>query len=358
MRILLYTDVHFSKSSSIIRDRGTKYSKRLENIINSVNYAENEIVARYNVDTIICLGDFFDKPDLEAEEISALNSIKWSDKEHYFIVGNHESNMSNLLFSSTSILEKTKFKVVNEPERILGYGFDILLLPYITERERKNLDYYWKSSIGADAATIQEMKKRIILSHNDIKNIRYGRFLSKTGFDVNEIENNCNLFINGHLHNDGFVNDKETILNLGNLTGQNFNEDAFKYDHLMCVLDTSNLSMEFIENPYAFNFYKINIKEDKDLNIFNNLKNNAVVTVKCLDDMIDKVKKVLDNNSKITDYKIVRDFVLEEDNNQTSNNIEKLNTKDHLQQFHDFMLNNVENSDIMKEELSIVLGGN
>ena len=45
MRILIYTDVHFSQYSSIIRSRGKKYSTRLENLINSINNVKDNMGA-------------------------------------------------------------------------------------------------------------------------------------------------------------------------------------------------------------------------------------------------------------------------------------------------------------------------
>ena len=71
MKILIVGDVHWSTYSSIVRSRGKKYSTRLENLINSVNWAER-IADEENCDRIIYLGDFFDKADLTAEEITAL----------------------------------------------------------------------------------------------------------------------------------------------------------------------------------------------------------------------------------------------------------------------------------------------
>ena len=57
MRLLYYADPHWSVNSSIIRSRGLKYSKRLENLINSINWVEN--TARdQGCESIICLGDF------------------------------------------------------------------------------------------------------------------------------------------------------------------------------------------------------------------------------------------------------------------------------------------------------------
>ena len=49
--------------------------------------------------------------------------------------------------------------------------------------------------------TTCEVKNRIILSHNDLAGLQLGKYISKTGFDINDIDKNCALFINGHLHN-------------------------------------------------------------------------------------------------------------------------------------------------------------
>ena len=67
MRYLIYTDVHWCTYSSIIRSRGETYSKRIENLITSINWAEN-LALEKGCNEIICLGDFFDKPDLTSEE--------------------------------------------------------------------------------------------------------------------------------------------------------------------------------------------------------------------------------------------------------------------------------------------------
>ena len=68
MKILLYTDVHFNTYSSILRKRGDKFSKRLETLISSLNWIER-IGEEQNVDLEICLGDFFDSPNLTAEKL-------------------------------------------------------------------------------------------------------------------------------------------------------------------------------------------------------------------------------------------------------------------------------------------------
>ena len=95
MKLLLYSDPHWCEYSSIIRSRGEKYSTRLENEINTINWVQR-LAEDKNCNRIICLGDFFDKESLNSEEISALSEIRWSSIPNYFIVGNHEAGINNL----------------------------------------------------------------------------------------------------------------------------------------------------------------------------------------------------------------------------------------------------------------------
>ena len=332
MRILFYTDVHISQNSSIVNKRGEKYSKRLENIIKSLNWAEEQAILN-KCDSIVCLGDLFDRSDLNAEEITALKEIKWANLPHTLIIGNHESNVVSLEFSSAFSLNNV-FDIINKPCSDVYDDFSITYLPYIVDSERKPIKEY-----------LPDSKKKIVLSHNDIKGIQYGQWISKNGFDIEDISNNCDLFINGHLHNGEWVNDK--ILNLGNLTGANFSENAFKYKHQIAILDTDNLKLEFIENPYAFNFYKIEIKSKDDLKVLDTL-HSAVVSIKCSSDLLPLVKESLNNviESRVT---IINETVKAETK-------EELVQVDHLKQFADYFLTNVDGSDDAKSEMAIIVG--
>ena len=40
MKILFYTDVHLCESESLVRARGLEYTARIENCVESVNWAE------------------------------------------------------------------------------------------------------------------------------------------------------------------------------------------------------------------------------------------------------------------------------------------------------------------------------
>lgn len=342
MKILMYTDVHFSTYSSILRRRGKKYSIRLENMINSLNWVE-KLGETEHCDRVITLGDFFDTPTLNDEELTALQDVVWNKLPHTFIVGNHESSVNGLRYSSTKALENLGFDVISSPcFEPLDSETDLVFIPYLIEDDRRPFASY-----------VREGHKSIVLSHNDIKGIRYGRFVSENGFLLDEIEENCDLFINGHLHNGCFLNDKETILNLGNLTGQNFTEDAWNHSHLAVILDTETMSLEFFENPYAFNFYQITVEKEIQIKKMYAMKKNSVVTFKCVESLVEKLRQEVEDNPNIVEYRILSIPDVEElESGDTIK--ESLAKTNYLEQFIEFTTEKLGNSKLLREELQQV----
>lgn len=333
-KILIVGDVHWSTYSSILRTRGLKCSIRLERLISSLNWCE-QLAIEKGCDSVLYLGDFFDKPELYGEEITMLNSIKWNSLPHYFIVGNHESDVASLEYNSTEVLRKNNFEIINKPT-IMD---NIVILPYITEDARLPLKDY-----------LQGTNKPIVFSHNDLKGIRYGKYESKTGFELSEIEDLTSLYINGHLHNGAWVTKK--ILNLGVLCGQNFGEDAFNYEHQVMVLDVDTLSYELIENPHAINFYKIEINTREDFNCIKNIKNYAVISIKCANSLKEEVKEILDKDPRILTYKLV--IYIDSKDETTSETQVELKGLDYIDRFKEFIVDNMGNDEIVMEELEEV----
>lgn len=342
---LIYADNHYGQYSSIVRGRGNFSSIRLENQVQSFNWAE-ALAEQLQCDFVIGLGDTFDRPDLNAEELTMLQEVKWANIPHYFLVGNHEMGLNDLSYSSAHLLKMVpKAKVIDKPYYESGFGYRFIFLPYILETNRKPLSQYIKEAIG-DSWETQEVKKTIIFSHNDIKGIRYGQYESKLGFDVKEINDSCDLYLNGHLHNQTQINDK--ILNLGNLTGQNFSEDAEKYSHCVGIIDTETLEVELINNPYALNFYKFEILNENDFQQINKCKENAVISIKTYQSLVSQLKERL-NKSSIICYRIITIPELNGINNEEIKTFTKL---DHIQQFKEYVLNELGSNDIINEELS------
>lgn len=336
MKILLFTDLHMCPRASIINKWGNKYPSRLENCIESVNWLERK-AEELDCDYIISLGDFFDKPDLTSETITACNDIKWSKIMHYHLVGNHDASNSTLNFNSVNCLSATNHTIISEP-CILPYS-NICFLPYITECDRKPLKDYF-----------QDGQPRIILSHNDISGIQLGPVVSKTGFSLEEIEANCDLFINGHLHNSRVLTPK--VINLGNLTGKDFGEDAFEHNHNIALLDTETMSIAYIENPYAYNFYKIQINNEHDIKLLNTLKTRAVVSVKCESSLAEQVKKAINDAENVIEYRIIliKNYAEFDDEKQTEIDL----SVDHLARFVECCKANIEFTPFLEEELGEV----
>lgn len=303
MKYLIVGDVHWSSYSSIVRARGEKYSLRLENLINTINWAEQVAVER-GCDAVVYLGDFFDKADLNSEEITALNEIKWSNLFHWFLVGNHEMGISTLQYSSAHLFgQLNNFEVIDKPFSFFSKdNIQLCFLPYTLEEDRKPLNEYF---------TFDE--NSVVFSHNDIKGVQMGKFISTSGFSVDEIENGCRLFFNGHLHNASCIG--KNIINVGNVTGQNFSEDAMLYRHSILIFDDTEFGVEWVENPFALNFYKLDLvtyepkKDDEAVfKLLTGIGPNAVVSLKINPDEKVFIEDIVYSSENIVSNRIVLDM--------------------------------------------------
>lgn len=339
MKILFFSDVHWNTYSSIVRKRGDIYSERLEHLIDSMNWVNEQAVA-HNCDAMICAGDFFDKAQATDEEITALREIKWNDKTCYFLCGNHESSVADLRFSTLKALEADNHIIVSEPLiwKFNNDADEIRFLPYVTESDRKPLAEYFGKGLG----------KTIVVSHNEIQGINYGGFESKLGFSIKEIEENCDLFLNGHLHNTEWVTKK--ILNVGSFSAHNFTNDSTRYKYGAWILDTDTMKMEFLENPYGFYFYKLDILSEADLSQLAKIKNKAVVNIKTTKELIESVKNALEDKTGLIETKITIERRFQESDGGTVD-ISALTT-DHLQKFIEFCRANIANGKVLEDELA------
>ena len=339
MKTLIFSDLHMCPRASIVNRWGNKFPSRLENCINTVNWIERK-AEELKCDLIVSLGDFFDKPDLTSETITACNEIQWSDIMHYHLVGNHDASDSSLVFNATNVLSSDRHVIISEPTKHEACGCDLCFLPYVTECDRKPLSEYFSRSKTYNS-------RKIIFSHNDISGIQMGPVVSKTGFGIEEIEANCDIFLNGHLHNGQAITPK--VINLGNLTGKDFGEDALRYRHNIVILDTETLALEYIENPYAYNFYKLQIDCENDILCLDHLKNNAVVSIKCAQTLIEQVKYRIAALDNIIESRIIlTKHQVEADTETTELDL----TVDHLARFIECCKATIENSSLLDEELS------
>lgn len=342
MKILCYTDNHFCEKSSIITKYGTKYSARLENQLQSINWIE-QTACNLECDAIICLGDFFDHAHLTDQELTAMSDIVWSNIPHYFLVGNHESEENDLQFSSTMALISDTRQVINKAELlVVDDQVEFAFLPYVVESNRVPLSEVFPSPTD---------RVRILFSHNDILGLQLGPVVSKTGYSIDELESICDLCLNGHLHNGAALSSR--VFNLGNLTGKDFGENAFKHQHGAFLIDTATLSGKFIENPYAFNFYKLDVESWPDLDILNSLKSNAVISVKCKDTLLAEVRSRIEQLSNIIESRVIvtKDLVAADSTVLDSASL----MMDQRTKFAEYCRAKLDNTAVLEEELAEIL---
>ena len=308
---LVVGDVHFV-NTSYIKDR-------LSYCVDSLNWVE-KLAEERKVDKIIYVGDFFDRADINSDEITALASVKWAKCEHIIIVGNHELSKET---NSVTLLKFLGFKVIDKIEEI----DDILYIPYLYDTD--DFDY-----------SILK-KPKLVISHNDIAGIQVGKFKTVNGFDLEKLKKS-KLFINGHIHNGTYL--ANNVLNIGNFVGLNFSEDAFKYSHNVAIVKGDKV--ELIENPYTLNFYHLS-----KLSELSKIKDNAVVSFRCNRDDVDTVTKKLESNKKIKYFKVLLFSELKSTKEVVE---EKLNKVNHIELFQSFMLEKLGTEKMIKEEVESV----
>ena len=343
MKILFFSDVHWSTTSSIVRERGIKYSIRLERLIDSMSWV-NQLAVDENCAMMICAGDMFDKPICTDEEITAIQEVKWNDLPCYFLCGNHESSVADLKYNSVNLLKKDNHIIITDPILLnVLPDLQINFIPYITEAERQPIENYITDDYDRNKAT------QLLVCHSEIQGLNYGGFTSKAGFSIEEFEDNFDLILNGHLHNGGWISD--SVINLGSLTAQNFTNDSAAYKYGCWILDTNNYSIKFIENPYSLNFYKLDIFSN-DFSTINKLKNNAVLSIKCAPEVSILLKEYLQKQSNVLAYRLL----LAKPDGEMVSASEALDSKllavDHIQKFIEFCTEKLDNTEILQKELA------
>ena len=295
-----------------------------------------------NCDLEVCLGDFCDRSDLTDEEISALREIKWNDIKKYFVVGNHESAQHELTFTTMQAIDNGNISIINRPTGIVIEDNTYYFIPYFIDSDRPS----FKEMI--DDMKVESRGKKIVFSHNDIAGINYAGFISKSGFSKEEIESSCDLFLNGHLHNGQKISDK--IYNLGSFSAHNFTNDSFNYKYGAWILDTDDMSLEFIENPFSLNFYKLSIIEESDLKQLSKIKNNSVLSIRYSTHLANELESEL---NKIKEKLIVtpRMMAIRETANAAEIKIQDLRSN-HLERLVTFCRQALDNSDILEAELA------
>lgn len=290
-KLLLYADPHFSQSSSILLGKSNSFSGRLDSLIKSFEWIERIVQNKdENISGVICLGDFADKTTLGSEELTAID--KCHVYNHTCLVGNHCRSDKDGKINSVAALFK---EVISEPTMKTIGGRTILFLPY--------------NSTIYDLDKLSNINKfDVILSHNDLLDYDFGYGnISKAGYNLSDIMNHCELFINGHLHNGGWLI-KDRVINLGALSGMNFSSCGGEWEPSIGILDLETLHLEIRENPYALRFKKLEFDSLPKLKGYlDNLPNlnTYVLQVKMPSQLCEDARKLIEQSGKVLTSRIL-----------------------------------------------------
>ena len=189
-----------------------------------------------------------------------------------------------------------------------------------------------------------------IPSHGEISDYMKRFFCSpysREGFEIEDIENNCDLFLNGHLHNGTRVTDK--IYNVGNLTGQNFSEDILTYKHNVCILDTETLEMKWVENPHSIGFVKFS-----SLDAFKVARFELVPELTCTVVRV-KEEEVTEARELLKGYLASKLIVAPQEKKENVEHEEQNLGMNHIESFIEFVRETFEPNEILEEELEKVV---
>ena len=241
MKILLYSDAHFSLNSSILLGTTNSLEGRLNHLIESFRWMYG-VAKKRKVDRIVDLGDLVDDFRLTAEEITAVTeALTMNDfVEEIHILGNHERLAEDGTINSVNFVDAIPYhRLVRDIEVNKKEG--ITYIPY-RQIEDGDLDEYPDTKYA--------------FSHLDIYGSDMGTGLVlKTGATPAYLSGKYDYVYNGHVHVHSYIVDfpDKKVVNLGAISGQNF---ASKGTPHIAILDTKTAEIEFIDNPKALYFVK------------------------------------------------------------------------------------------------------
>ena len=294
MKIFMYSDLHISKTSSILPQTEGKYSYRQQIIMATGKWLAT-LVKEEKPDIIINLGDTFDQHTITSYDIDTASEFFGNFKDlkvpHIVLVGNHE--MINKDFNAIALLKHiNNVIVIDEPSTINlevngnGNPIPLAFLPYQDWKEIKEFP-----------------KGNYLFSHLDIQgsSIRRGSEL-KEGLTLDSLSE-FKLVFNGHIHKPSI---RGNIVNVGSITTHGFGDDEDTVPTAY-IFDTDTMDLKQFKSNLSPLFRKITCNTTDELKSilsqFDN-KYNYCIQCTCPFEIKDEIKAILDSNSNIISYRL------------------------------------------------------
>jgi DNA repair exonuclease SbcCD nuclease subunit len=206
------------------------------------------------IDTLFFLGDWYHyRDEINNKTLSTSNQIleKLKDFKMYMIPGNHDCYYKNN-------------SIVNSIEILNGWGnIDVISERTCVDLNNKRFQFCpW----GFDDTKIEHSD--VLLGHMSIQNFKMNSFkVCDHGLQSNNLLKFCKCVFSGHFHKRATNKyDSKYITYLGNPFQTDFGDIGNNKGYY--ILDTSNLSSKFIENPQSPIHCKIFTSEIKSNDFF------------------------------------------------------------------------------------------
>jgi DNA repair exonuclease SbcCD nuclease subunit len=253
MKVAIITDQHFGARNDSIAF--LDYFEKFYNDVFFPTLAEN------NIDTVLVLGDTFDRR--KYVNFYALDRAKkmFFDKLHnrgiavHMLAGNHDTyfkNTNDVNSPDLLLREYNNINVIDHPATIYIDDVPICMMPWICPEN-------YQDSID----TLTDTKAEICMGHFEIAGFSMYRGMESHEGMGKEIFNKFDLVFSGHYHhrsNDGH------IYYLGNpyeLTWQDYNDPRGFH-----LFDLSTRELRFYQNPYhMFERIEYNDKETDPIDL-------------------------------------------------------------------------------------------
>lgn len=192
MNVAIYGDVHLTKKMSGIQSYWDDSALR---VFSSMYNRFSEL----NIESAICLGDFFDAPRLEAKSVKVvteiLSLINSSTFPTYFLLGNHE--------------------IFDEESNILDYLLEYDNIIPVTEVKEYEGKVFVPYNVALEDLPKDLIDGKYLFTHHDIYGSELAGGKVKASFGTNpSILSSARRVFNGHVHlNSEFGN----VVNVGSI---------------------------------------------------------------------------------------------------------------------------------------------
>lgn len=269
----------------------------LKNGENNFNFQDTldfvvEKAKEYKVDALVISGDVFHKrdPEVKDERLFAqfVNALASLGVEILIITGNHEGapfRERSIHLDLYNELPLSFIHVSKIPEVISIKGINFLTLPYPFKTNILSKEEYREKS-EEEVLSILNRKLLTIIDDlltevNDSKNVlvahlpvsegvvgfeQYINFSKEIPLSIEELDReNIIYFALGHLHKNQILKSKKynhIFAYPGSLDRLDFGEENDPKGFFFVEINDNIETLEFIQNPYARNFYTIEVEDE------------------------------------------------------------------------------------------------